>query len=442
MTYTSPGRIHTVGDFREYLQRQAPTLDCIEDLHRSSRLLAQSRQVVGRTACNRFCVQPSSRSMANADGSAGPSTLEVWERAGASTAGLIWCGTELAVHESGKISRDQMYQNSDIDMPRSLRELIRACRAGVASTGEDPDSRIIGLQLNHAGRFARSDDVSRPPSMAHHHPQLAIITDQPSDMPLLTDDQLKRIRDQFIQAANLAQSAGFDFVSLNCSHGYLLHELLAARTRHGDYGGSFDNRCRLLREIIEGIQQNVQGLSLGVQLSVTDRPPYHRNPDTGEGCQIPRDEGKWPYGFGMSEHDPDKADLFEPFALLAMLQIMKIRLVNVTIGSPAYCRHAQAPGTAADQCGYGPPVNPLDGVRRHIEATRACKQRYPDLNIIGNGYSWLQQYLPNVAAMEIEDHHADFIGLGRIMQAYPTMPRDLLGHGLFDATWLRDLFNK
>ena len=44
--------------------------------------------------------------------------------------------------------------------------------------------------------------------------------------------------------------------------------------------------------------------------------------------------------------------------------------------------------------------------------------------------------------MEIEDHHADFIGLGRIMQAYPTMPRDLLGHGLFDATWLRDLFNK
>ena len=67
------------------------------------------------------------------------------------------------------------------------------------------------------------------------------------------------IRDSFIMAAQLAQRVGFDFVDIKCAHGYLLHEALAARTREGDYGGSIENRLRLVREIIEGIKQDVPG---------------------------------------------------------------------------------------------------------------------------------------------------------------------------------------
>ncbi|MDG2423577.1 MAG: hypothetical protein P8M22_06330 [Phycisphaerales bacterium] len=442
MTYTSPGHIHTVEDFREFLQRNASTLDCIEDVQAAGRLLAQDRVVAGRKACNRFCAQPSKTSHANPDGSPSDQTRAIWETCGLSGAGLIWSGSEYAVEENGKANPDQLFHDPERETKSSLRKLIKATQAGIASTGDDPGSRIIGLQLNHAGRFARPHGQTIESRIVHHHPQLAIKYGLSPDAPLLTDDELKDIRDRFVDAATNAQTAGFDFVSINCARGHLLHELLAARTRNGCYGGSLENRLRLLREIIEGIQQNCSGFNIGINLSLTDRPPFQADPDTGEGKQMARGPGDWPYGFGVSERDPDKADLFEPFSVLAMMQVMRVRLVSVSVGAPDYCRHVYAPGSAPSECGYHPSVHPLDGVRRHIEATRACKQRYPDLNIVGNGYSWLQQYLPNVAAMEIEDHHVDFIGLGRILHAYPTMPRDLIQHGVIDGTWLKDLFKQ
>ena len=68
-------------------------------------------------------------------------------------------------------------------------------------------------------------------------------------------------------AAKIAQGAGADFVDIKHCHGYLLHEFLSAHTRPGNYGGSFENRTRILREIVAGIRAEAPGLEVGVRLS-------------------------------------------------------------------------------------------------------------------------------------------------------------------------------
>jgi len=61
--------------------------------------------------------------------------------------------------------------------------------------------------------------------------------------------------------------AGFDFVDIKHCHGYLGHEFLSAHTRGGDYGGSFENRTRFLREVVTGVPRRRAEPDCGVRLS-------------------------------------------------------------------------------------------------------------------------------------------------------------------------------
>ena len=70
----------------------------------------------------------------------------------------------------------------------------------------------------------------------------------------MKDEELDMLREDYISAALLAQQAGFDAVDIRACHGYLLNELFAAYDRGGKYGGSFENRTRLLRDIIRGVK--------------------------------------------------------------------------------------------------------------------------------------------------------------------------------------------
>ena len=61
---------------------------------------------------------------------------------------------------------------------------------------------------------------------------------------MISDDEIDELVEDFIQAAVLAQQAGFDFVDIKHCHGYLRHEFLTAVERPGRYGGSLENRTR------------------------------------------------------------------------------------------------------------------------------------------------------------------------------------------------------
>lgn len=89
---------------------------------------------------------------------------------------------------------------------------------------------------------------------------------------VLSVNEIRMIRGEFINSAVLAKKAGFCAVELHLAHGYLLHEFLseAANRRVDEYGGSMENRLRLIIEIIEGIKSSASGLCIGVRVSGED----------------------------------------------------------------------------------------------------------------------------------------------------------------------------
>ncbi len=91
---------------------------------------------------------------------------------------------------------------------------------------------------------------------------------------MLTDDELRTLIDDFVSAAVRAEKAGFTFVDIKHCHGYLGHELLSGVDRSGQFGGSFENRTRFLREIVAGIRASAPSLKLAVRVSIFDFVPF------------------------------------------------------------------------------------------------------------------------------------------------------------------------
>ena len=107
---------------------------------------------------------------------------------------------------------------------------------------------------------------------------------------------------------------------------------------------------------------------------------------------------------------------------------LEIELVCITAGSPYYNPHIQRPALFPPSDGYLPPEDPLAGVARQIDVTARLKEKFPELAMVGSAYSYLQEFLPQVAQNVIRTGKADFVGLGRMMLSYPEMPDDIL-HG-------------
>jgi len=241
---------------------------------------------------------------------------------------------------------------------------------------------------------------------------------------LLRDDELDRIVLDFVHAASLAYNAGFQFVDIKHCHGYLAHELLSAREREGRYGGSLENRTRFLRDIIEGIRATVPALAIGVRLSVFDTVPYRKD-ERGIGVPEAPASSHTP-AFGLLRDEGLAPALDDACAVLRVLQRHAVRWVCVTAGSPYYNPHVQRPAAFPPIDGYKPPEDPLAGVARQIEATARLKTAFPDLIFVGSAYSYLQEWLPHVAQYNVRNGLTDFVGLGRMVLAYPELPADVL----------------
>ena len=125
----------------------------------------------------------------------------------------------------------------------------------------------MGLQLTHSGRYARPNQKSvSEPRTVQRNSALDSRLGINDDAAILSDDDLQELVDDFINAAVLSQKAGFQFVDIKHCHGYLGHELLSGVDRTGQFGGSFENRTRFLRNIVEGIHAAAPGLVIGVRL--------------------------------------------------------------------------------------------------------------------------------------------------------------------------------
>ena len=111
-------------------------------------------------------------------------------------------------------------------------------------------------------------------------------------LPLLTDSEIRQDHRRFSFAARVADELGYDFVDIKHCHGYLGHEFLSAHTREGEFGGSFENRTRFLREIVAGIRAIAPRLQVGVRLSAFDLVSFRPDPD----ATVKRQNGTWDTG--------------------------------------------------------------------------------------------------------------------------------------------------
>jgi len=139
-----------------------------------------------------------------------------------------------------------------------------------------------GMQLAHAGRkastysgftdqrggVADADGGWRPVAPSH-----APFPGLREDLEPLDGTGIARVVTAFGDAAERAVAAGFDVLELHAAHGYLLHEFLSplANQRDDEYGGSFENRTRLVLEVVREVRARVAaGVPLVLRLSATD----------------------------------------------------------------------------------------------------------------------------------------------------------------------------
>ena len=123
---------------------------------------------------------------------------------------------------------------------------------------------IAGIQLAHAGRKA-SCAVPRDGGKQLNEKQGGWQTVAPGDIPFLAEDRkpeslnkegIHKVVSDFKAAAGRAMAAGFKVVEIHSAHGYLLHEFLSplSNQRTDEYGGSFENRTRLLRQVVDAVK--------------------------------------------------------------------------------------------------------------------------------------------------------------------------------------------
>jgi NADPH2 dehydrogenase len=428
VNYPRVAQLRDVAAFRERLRELGLSLPIDDDVQSAAAgsSMATSLNVAGFTVGNRWCIHPMEGWDANHDGSPSEHTLRRWRNFGLSGAKLIWGGEAAAVRPDGRANPNQTLA---VAANRAgLAALLQELRAAHCDSCGSLDGLLVGLQLTHSGRFSKPNDHFRfEPRIAYHHPLLdAKYKINPQDASIVfSDAEVDQLADDFVAAARLAYEVGFQFVDVKACHGYLLHEFLSARRRPGRYGGDLAGRSRLLCTIIERIRDELPQLLVGVRLSVFDSVPYASGRQLGRPMDY---DGLLPYdcGFGVAADDPTQLDLAEPLELMRMLVARGVAAINVTCGSPYYNPHMQRPAIFPPTDGYLPPEDPLVGVCRQIHATRACKQALPDVPIVGTGYSYLQEFLPNVAQAAVREGWTDFVGLGRMVLAYPELPADTL----------------
>lgn len=156
----------------------------------------------------------------------------------AGQAGLILVEAT-AVQPEGRISNEDLGIWSD-DHIEGLSELVRLIKGYSARTG---------IQLAHAGRKSTVEGEIYAPSSIRFSEQYKT----PVEM---TAEDIKETIESFKAAANRAKQAGFDVIEIHGAHGYLINEFLSplCNTREDEYGGSSENRYRLLRQVIDAIR--------------------------------------------------------------------------------------------------------------------------------------------------------------------------------------------
>jgi NADPH-dependent glutamate synthase beta subunit-like oxidoreductase/2,4-dienoyl-CoA reductase-like NADH-dependent reductase (Old Yellow Enzyme family) len=401
-------------ELKQLSERLDVQIEAIDDVS----ILAKPVQAGDLLIPNSLAVHPMEGCDGDSQGRPGKLTLRRYERFAAGGAGLLWVEATAVVPEGRANPRQLWLHEKNKDRFRAMIEMIR--QAAAESNGPKHRPAMV-LQLTHSGRYSKPEgavypiipqrDPYRDPLVPQQKPNPDRNSRIPDDWPLVTDEYLDKLQDAYVEAARLAFEVGFDAVDIKSCHGYLINELFACHKRKGRYGGSFENRTRFVLEVIDKIRNELgEKGTVVTRLGVYDAIPY-------------------PYGWGVDKKDYTKPDLTEPKKLIGLLQQHGVNLVNVTIANPYYNPHVGRPFNETIVGGYEEPEHPLAGVGRLVNITGEIQKEFPDLAIVGTGYSWLRTLFANVGATNKAAGLTTLVGAGRMAFAYPDFAKDIITKG-------------
>ncbi len=396
--------INSVEELKEKIETLGVNIELSDDFEP----LKKPVKIGNKTAPNSMAVLPMEGCDSNPDGSPSELVHRRYKRFASGGAGLLWWEANAVVPE-GRANPLQMMLTKE--NKKEFSDLIKIAKKSATDSMGSDHIPVNVIQLTHSGRYSRPVDKAAP-IIAQHDPLLDPRVGLNGSEEVVSDEYLDNLIQKYVEAALNAKDAGFDGVDIKSCHRYLLSEILASHTREGKYGGSFENRTRLLLTIIKEVRKAVgEDFIIACRFNVFDYHPY-------------------PYGFGVDKEDFSKEDFTEPLQLVKLLCENGINLLSNSAGNPYYIypqvtRPLDTPTIGANT----PNEHPLESIARLFNFTRQIQKVAGDVPVVGNGYSWLREFIPYIGAANLQDGSCTLVGLGRQAFAYPDAPKDILLNG-------------
>jgi 2,4-dienoyl-CoA reductase-like NADH-dependent reductase (Old Yellow Enzyme family) len=371
-------------------------------------ILAESVKVGNKVAPNRIAYQAMEGCDGTADGAPDTLTKRRYDRFAKGGAGIVWFEATAVLRE-GRANPRQMYihDGTQDDFKRICADIKETC---LKENGYEP---LVFMQLTHSGRYSKPDGVHAP-MIAYNNPIFE--ANNPVDPSrIVSDEYLDRLQEALVDGAKRAEAAGFDGADIKSCHRYLLSELLSAYTREGRYGGSYENRTRMIRETIgAAVQATGSDFIVGTRINVYDGFEY-------------------PYGFSVKEGEGITPDYTEAKQLMRDLVREGAGIINMTMGNPYFNPHVNRPFARGT---YEPPEHPIKGVERMLNGIAEIRQEIKEVPVISSGLSYLGMVSPNVVAGYIRDGGFDFAGYGRETFSNSDTAKNICKNGALDASKL------
>jgi len=340
---------------------------------------------------NRIAMCPMGDNLAHEDGRVSDTSIAYFEARARGGAGLLIVGSVAITHPEGSYNPNQSALANDAHL-EAFAALARRVHAHGAK---------IAAQLSHGGITAVNDirdgrDLWVPsmPAPSKPDPLMAMVTPEEAALqsrPMraktarvglreMTKDDIRSVVDAYASAAERAQRAGLDGVELHAGHGYLISSFLspAKNRRRDEYGGSLENRTRLLVEVIEAVRART-----GREFALW--------------CRI------------------DSIEFWEEGGITPELAVEHARIIEAA-GADAVHASANGKGGLALTYTQGHTTHAPAGL---LEFAAAIKKsvRIP---VIAVG-----RLEPEVADAALADGKADFVAMGRKLLADPELPNKL-----------------
>lgn len=328
-------------------------------------------KIGNRTTINRFVAQPMEGNDAN-KGAVSERTLSRYRKLAEGQWGII-------VVEAISISPDSLARKDQLVIDRSKLDGYAKLVQEIKTISPDT---VVLFQITHSGRKS-GKEFSEP--VAAYEPT--------GGVRLLSADNLRQIQQDFVESVLLAQEAGADGVDFKLCHGYLGCELLRpANLRDDEWGGSFENRTRMLRESVQAIRDRVKtkGFILGGRISAY------------EGIRG---------GCGTVAADDIVEDLSEMEDLIRLMISLEFDYLNVSAGIPGVTSEITRP-TIGSKLLY----------LHQFRYARAAKAVAASMPIIGSAYTVLKAESLDAAEENLGRGDVDFVGWGRQNLADPHFP--------------------